>query len=449
MAYGVGVYGVFCGLCGGFCKEISKKFNEMKILFIIPGSGDSFYCGNCFRDNLQADALRKAGHNVIIMPLYLPLRQKSFQADTPLFFPATTYYTEQKFFGKTKMPQWLKRITGSETALKFASSMAGTHTAEGTEAMTLSMITGNDPAFEKNVQAIIDWIRDYEQPDIIHLSSTLLLGIAKMLKQYFDIPIICSVQDEEVWIDSLNKKHAAIAWEAMRENIHYVNKFVTTSNFYRNIIQKRIPQITDIEVIYPCIDSKKYAKENYPTDLTIGFFYRMNYLNGLDILAEAFVILKKRNTIPNLKLRVGGGYSGFDKKFLRGVRKTLSPYKNDVTIDETYNLEEHLTFYEKISVISVPLRFDEAVGLFLCEAFAAGRPAAEPTTGSFPEIVGNAGVLYEPNNAQSLADALEKILINKELYNRSVAEAKNLSINRYNEKTTAQQLETIYNNTKT
>lgn len=41
----------------------------MKILFIVPGSGDSFYCGNCFRDNLQASALRKAGHEVIVMPL--------------------------------------------------------------------------------------------------------------------------------------------------------------------------------------------------------------------------------------------------------------------------------------------------------------------------------------------------------------------------------------------
>ena len=66
----------------------------MKILFIVPGSGDSFYCGNCFRDNLQASALRKAGHEVIVMPLYLPLRHRSFQADTPLFFPATTFYTE-------------------------------------------------------------------------------------------------------------------------------------------------------------------------------------------------------------------------------------------------------------------------------------------------------------------------------------------------------------------
>ena len=28
----------------------------MKILFIVPGSGDSFYCGNCFRDTSDGNA---------------------------------------------------------------------------------------------------------------------------------------------------------------------------------------------------------------------------------------------------------------------------------------------------------------------------------------------------------------------------------------------------------
>ena len=419
----------------------------MKILFIIPGSGDSFYCGNCFRDNLQASALRQAGHDVVIMPLYLPLQQKSFQADTPLFFPATTYYTEQKFFHNKRMPNWLQRITGSKTALKIASAMAGATSAKGMEQMTHSMITGNDPAFKKNVQAIVDWIRDYEKPDVIHISSSMLLGIAKTLRQHFTTPIVCSVQDEEVWIDTLKEKDADIAWQGIAENAHYVDKFVTTSHFYRDMVQKRVPQLTDIEVIYPGIDREKYASKQYPTHPTIGFFYRMNHLNGLDILAEAFVLLKKRNTIPHLKLCVGGGYSAHDKQFLSGVRKTLAPYKHDVTIDETYNLEEHGTFYEKISVISAPLRFNEGVGLYLCEAFAAGRPAVVPTAGSFPEIVGDAGILYSPNEAPALADALEKILTNDELYQQKAKAANSLSVNRYSWQSTAEKLENLYNKT--
>lgn len=36
----------------------------------------------------------------------------------------------------------------------------------------------------------------------------------------------------------------------------------------------------------------------------------MNEENGLDLLAEAFVKLKKKDTVPNLRLRIGGGYTG-------------------------------------------------------------------------------------------------------------------------------------------
>ena len=416
----------------------------MKILFIIPGSGDSFYCGNCFRDNLQASALRKAGHDVIIMPLYLPFKDSSFQADTPLFFPATTYYTAQRFFGKRKMPKWLERFTGSDMMLNIASSMSGTTSAEGMEGMTLSMIKGDDPAFQYQINQLIGWIKNHEKPDIIHLSSSLIIGIAKVLRQQLNIPIICSVQDEEVWIDSLNKTYSDIAWQSITENIRYINHFVTTSEFYKDIVCRRIPQLTNIEVIYPAVDGQKYASDIYPKDPVIGFFYHMNKQNGLDILAEAFVKLKRRNTIPNLKLKIGGGYTNKGKAFIKKVKKILVPYKEDVEINDNYSLQDHARFYQSITVISVPITFEEGVGLYLCEAFAAGRPAVVPATGSFPEIVAEAGITYHPNNSEALANALEELLSNKDLYSKSVEKAKELSDTRYNQQILAQKLIEIY-----
>ena len=416
----------------------------MKVLFIIPGSGDSFYCGNCFRDNLQASALRKAGHDVIIMPLYLPLRDSSFPADTPLFFPATTYYTAQKFFSKRKMPKWLERLTGSDTMLNMASSMSGTTSAEGMEGMTLSMITGDDPTFQHQINQLIEWITKHERPDIIHLSSSLIIGIAKALSQQLDIPIICSVQDEEVWIDSLNKTHAGIAWQSITENIRYIDHFVTTSEFYRNRVAKKIPQITNIEVIYPAVDQQKYASDIYPKDPVIGFFYHMNKQNGLDILVEAFVRLKRKNTIPNLKLKIGGGYTNKEKSYIKKIKKILAPYKEDVEISDSYSLQDHARFYQSITVISVPITFEEGVGLYLCESFAAGRPAVVPATGSFPEIVAEAGITYQPNNSEALANALEELLSNKKHYTQSVENAKELSSIRYNQQILAQRLIKIY-----
>ena len=417
----------------------------MKILFIVPGSGDSFYCGNCFRDNLQASALRKAGHDVIVMPIYLPLKFKSFRGDTPLFFPATTYYTAQKFFGKRKMPKWLARFTASDGMLNYASSLSGATSAKGTEKMTLSMITGDDPAFEDHINQLIDFLKNHERPDVIHLSSSLLAGIAKVLHQQLAIPIVCSLQDEEVWIDSLKGVYSDMAWQGIADSVGYIRQFITTSEFYKQKILKKIPEIRHIEVVYPGVDTEKYAvASDYPKAPVIGFFYRINRANGLDILAEAFVKLKAQNRIPNLKLKIGGGYTHEDRRFLRKVKKIIAPYRDDVEFCDHYNPDEHAEFYRTVSVISVPLTFEESVGLYLCEAFAAGRPAVEPSSGSFPEIVGEAGIIYHPNDSDALSDALYKLLSNNELYMKSVEQAKTLSEIRYNEKSLAEKLIKIY-----
>lgn len=416
----------------------------MKVLFILPGAGDSFYCGNCFRDNLQALALRKAGHDVVIMPLYLPLKQTSFQGDVPLFFPATTYYVEQKIFGRRRMPSWMKRMLGSDTLLNMASAMSGTTSAEGMEDMTLSMIEGEGIAFEENMKQLVDWVKQTERPDVIQLSSSLLLGIAKELKKEMDVPIVCSLQDEEVWIDSLKGEFVDKAWQGVLTNAKYVDRFITTSYYYQQIVQTRLPQLGRVEVIYPGIDVSKYRSEEYPTYPTIGFFYRMNELDGLDILADAFVLLKQRGTIPHLQLRIGGGYMSPDKKLVRQVKRTLKPYAADVVIEETYDMDEHSDFYRRITVLSVPLRFQEGVGLYLCEAFAAGRPAVEPNTGSFTEIVGNGGLIYEPNDAPHLADALEKMLTDKLLYDRCREQALAAARERYDDMAAAKRLTELY-----
>ena len=412
----------------------------MKILFVVPGSGDSFYCGNCFRDNLQANALRKAGHEVIVMPLYLPFKYPSFQADTPLFFPATTFYAAEKFFKKGKMPRWICRVLESKLMLRIASSFSGTTSAVGLEEMTLSMIFGADAAFTEQVNMMLDWMENHEKPDVLHLSTTLLIGVAKAIKQRINIPVVCSLQDEELWIDSMDSPFLQVAWQGIADNTRYIDKFVTTSEFYKNTIATRIPQITNVAVVYPGVNVSKYSSDSYPADPVIGFFYRMNRENGLGILAEAFVKLKKRNTIKNLKLKIAGGYTAKDRRFLKEIKRTLHPYMNDVDLCNMYDPEHHADFYKQITIISVPVTFNESVGLYLCEAFAAGRPAVEPTTGSFPEITGEAGIVYSPNNSDALADAIENLLTNHELFRHCCEKALEISKTRYSDEVMAESL---------
>jgi glycosyltransferase involved in cell wall biosynthesis len=417
---------------------------RLKILFIVPGSGDPFYCGNCFRDNLQANALRKAGCDVIVMPLYLPLKDRSFLADAPLFFPAASLYLSQKYFRKKSMPRWMGNIFDSDFVLRLVASFSGSTSSGGLEDMTLSMITGNDDIFRRQAHALAEYVGEHERPDIIHLSSSLIIGIGKTLKEATGLPIVCSLQDEEVWIDSMEKKIAQAAWEGIDRNMQYIDCCITSSEFYKNAITRRLLSLPPVHVVYPGLDASAYASEHYPEHPTIGFFYRMSRLNGLHILAEAFAEVKKGGRIPHLRLRIGGGYTSVDKPFLRKVRRILLPHWCDVDWCNTYSFPEHAAFYKNISVICVPITFEEGAGLYLCEAFAAGRPAIEPHTGSFAEIVGDAGLLYTPNNSQALAEAIEKLFTTNDLWSQCRQQALRLSATLYNDATQAAELYRIY-----
>ena len=413
----------------------------MKILFISPSAGDSYYCGNCFRDALQAKALIRAGHDVTVVPLYLPMMYAT--EGVPIFFPAVSYYLEEAMFKKGNMPAWLYRFASSKLFLGLAASLSGTTSAEGMEAMTMSMITGADGAFRKNLSEMIAWIKEDGIPDIIHLSSTLLIGIAAPVKEALGVPVVCSVQDEEVWIDSLKGEWSSIAWEAIREHASSVDAFVTCSEYYRKVAADKMNGLSPA-VIYPGTDIERYSSDTLPSEPTIGFFYRMNDLDGLDILAKAFVILKGKGSIENLKLRIGGGFTGSDKKFLSKVLSILKPFTDDVILEEDYSPAAHHKFYRNITVLSVPLRFNEGVGLYVCEAFAAGRPVVEPERGSFPETVSDGGILYKDESPEGLAAALERILSDKELYESRRANAIRLAKERYSFPVLAGKLEEVY-----
>jgi glycosyltransferase involved in cell wall biosynthesis len=68
-------------------------------------------------------------------------------------------------------------------------------------------------------------------------------------------------------------------------------------------------------------------------------------------------------------------------------------------------------------VLSTPTVYADPKGLFVLEAMAAGVPVVQPNHGAFPEIIRKTGggILVEPENPQSLADGLLRVLRDHEL----------------------------------
>jgi glycosyltransferase involved in cell wall biosynthesis len=59
---------------------------------------------------------------------------------------------------------------------------------------------------------------------------------------------------------------------------------------------------------------------------------------------------------------------------------------------------------------------DEGFGVPAAEAMACGTPVAASNRGALPEVVGDAGLLFDPLDERAMATAVERLLTNHELH---------------------------------
>ena len=391
----------------------------MRIIQITPGAG-KMYCGNCFRDNALVAALRKEGHKVTMIPLYLPLTldEEDQSGDTPIFFNGINVYLEQQSSFYRNAPRWLHKMVGSEKALQWAASQVGKTKAEEVGNLTISMLNGEEGNQARELEELINWLTTQPKPDVILLSNSLLLGFTRRLKEAFGVPVVCLVQNEAPYIDSMPEELRVQVWRTMTERAREADQFIAPSNFYAECMREKLKLSGDrLHVIYNGINHQGFDADKIPpTPPVIGFFSRMCKDKGLDTLVDAFIRIKTNNHIPQLKLKIGGGCGPADEVFVQRMRDRLHARAllGDVEFHPNLSREDKQAFLRSLSVLSVPAQFGEAFGFYIIEAMAAGVPVVQPRCASFPELIEatGGGVMYDPQGPESLATALEKMLHN-------------------------------------
>jgi glycosyltransferase involved in cell wall biosynthesis len=300
------------------------------------------------------------------------------------------------------------------------------------------MLMGEHGEQREELDRMVTWITDHCKPDIIHLSNALLLGLAGRIKEKLNVPVVCSLQDEDVWVDVMKPAFRDRAWELMREDAVHVDLFVAVSDFYGGLMKERMnlpaEKIRSLHLgVFP---------EDYPATpveikgRNIGFISRMNHENGLDILVDAFMQLKQKSGFEDVRLVLTGGSTGDDAKYIKSNRKKLARagLLEDVDFHEEFMDAGRMEFFRKVSVVSVPVRMGEAFGLYLVEAMASGVPVVQPALGAFPEIIGvtGGGITYSGNTPENLAKSLEKILGDKELLRQKSMDARSGTEDHFN-----------------
>ena len=154
----------------------------MNIVQITAGAGGMF-CGICFRDNAVVAALRKMGHQVLMVPLYLPLTldEEDQSAGTPIFFSGVNVYLEQKSAFFRNAPKWLHNLLASRKLLDWAGSKAAKTRPEDLGDLTLSMLRGEEGNQARELNELVGWLKRQPNPDVICLSNALLAGMARGL----------------------------------------------------------------------------------------------------------------------------------------------------------------------------------------------------------------------------------------------------------------------------
>jgi glycosyltransferase involved in cell wall biosynthesis len=394
----------------------------MKIVNIVPGFGGTFYCGNCLRDSGYTKSLVKLGHNAMMLPIYLPLNMEHGVEEnaTPIFYGAVNVYLKQKISFLRHMPKWMENIFNSSSILNFAAKQAGSTRTEGLEEMTISMLKGEDGNQNQDLQELIDFLKVHEQPDVVHLSNALLLGLAKQIKDQLKIPVVCSLQDEDVWVDAMNDHYRPIVWDLMSEKAKDIDAFIAVSDYYAKEMKEkmRIPdhQMHTLPIgleadLYPY----SAPVENPPT---IGFLSRMYEEHGFGLLIDAFILLKNDPEFKEIQLKVSGGYTADDKKFVKKQFRKLQKagISKDVEVIEDYEAKNRHLFFRQISILSVPVLKGEAFGTYQLESMLCGIPLVQPALGAFPEIIDQtAGITYSPNTPDALAAKWKEVLRQPEL----------------------------------
>lgn len=427
----------------------------MKITNIVPGFGGTFYCGNCLRDSAYTTWLKKIGHDAVTLPLYMPLNALNNYStnDVPVFFGAVNVYLEQKFKFFRHMPKWLHNFLNSPAILRFASKMSESTRAEGLEEMTISMLKGHEGYQKEELDLLINFLKNHEKPDIVHLSNALLMGLAAKIREELKIPVVCSLQDEDVWLDAMSESYQSKLWNLMCEKSKDIDAFIAVSQYFGDLMQKRmcIPD-EKLHIVPIGVDPNayKYSEPNLETP-TIGYLSRMNKENGFEIVIDAFIELKKKAEFKNALLKVSGGKTGDDEKFLKKQLRKLKKngIENDIEFIEDFSTEKLSDFLSKLSVLSVPVLKGEAFGMYLLESLAGGVPVVQPALAAFPEIVKETkgGSIYEPNTPSALADKLAEVLSDKQQLIEYSKNGRNSVEHKYSTEKVAQSILKIYQQT--
>jgi len=384
----------------------------MRIAHITAGAGH-MYCGSCLRDNVLAAALLDAGHEVLLIPTYTPTRPEGRDVSLDrVYLGGINVFLQEHVPLFRRMPRFVTRMLDAAPLLRLATRRGVSVDPHQLGRLTVSMLRGADGTQHQAVLELVRFLADEAAPEIVGLPNSLLIALAPAIKRELSVPVVCTLQGEDGFLDGLGEPFRAEALRLIREHAAAVDAFVAVSEYgadqmgeYLQIDRGRI------HVVPLGIDFDGHVRADLDGQpFTIGYLARVAPEKGLHVLCEAYRRLRAVPGCPPTRLAAAGYLAPEHKKYLEEIHERMASWglAGQLEYLGAPDRAGKLAFLQTLDVLSVPSPRPTQKGQFLLEAMASGVPVVQPRLGVFTEVVENTGggLLLDPGDVDGLARAI-------------------------------------------
>jgi len=397
----------------------------MNVALLAAGAA-GMYCGSCMRDNALASALLRAGHKVTLVPLYTPLRTETKDVSIGnVFFGGVNVYLQHasRLFRHT--PRVLDWLFDRPWLLTKAGEYGAQTPPSELADFTIDILKGDEGTTTKELHRLLNFLKTDVKPQIISLPNLMFIGMARMLGQELNCPVVMELTGEDIFLDRMDEADRATVRDLIRSRVAHVQKFVATSRYYAAHMADYLGLPAEqVAVVYPGIekdyltpppDTARHTRTfNNGHAPTIGYLARICPQKGLHRLVDALEHLRQMPGMERASIRAAGYLGRGDRAWFADLQKSIAD--RGLSTAFTYLGEvDHaakLDLLNMVDLFSVPAPYAESKGIYVLEALARGAPVVVPSHGAFPELIQatDGGALVPPENPPALAQGMADLL---------------------------------------